>query len=266
MFFFWSKIAGVLTNPTSLAIGLVALTALLAWTRYARSAYVLMTSGAILLVLLAFSPLQALMVLPLENRFPEAPSDLPAPTGIIVLGGSTDGDIEAARGQVALNGAAARLTTGAALARKYPNARLVFTGGSAALTGQAPSEASSVRRLWIELGVPQDNVAYEDKSRNTWENALYTRDLVKPTPDEKWLLVTSAMHMPRSMGLFRHVGFSVIAYPTDYKSFGNSWDWMPSADPAKSMGNIEIATHEWIGLLVYWLTGKTDSLFPKPNR
>ena len=214
---------------------------------------------------MAFLPVQALLVAPLENRFPQPPFDLVAPTGIIVLGGATEDEIAEARGQVALNDAAARLTTGASLARRFPDARLVFTGGSASLKPVHVSEADSVRRLWTELGVSQRNVLYEDRSRNTWENAIYTRELVQPKPGEKWLLVTSAMHMPRAMGIFRKAGFDVVPYPTDYKTLGTGQDICLSGNAARSLGLIDIAAHEWIGLIVYWATGKSTTIFPEPR-
>jgi uncharacterized SAM-binding protein YcdF (DUF218 family) len=264
MFFIISKVAGFLTTPTHVAVGLVTLGVILLWTRWRRAGRRIATAGAILLFGLAFLPLQAILIAPLENRFPLPRGDIPAPAGIIVLGGSTDEHIEEARGQVTLTDAGERLTTGAALARRFPQAKLVFTGGSASLVGSDVTEANSARRLWSELGVPQEHALYEDRSRNTYENAIFTRDLVRPTTGDTWLLVTSAMHMPRSMGIFRKAGFAVTAYPTDYRTFGDARDFLPSLDASRAMRNLDIAAHEWIGLVGYWLTGKTDALFPAP--
>ena len=264
MFFIISKLAGFLTTPTHVAVGLVTLGVVLLWTRWRRAGHRITTAGAILLFGLAFLPLQAILVAPLENRFPLPRGDIPSPAGIIVLGGSTDEHIEEARGQVTLTDAGERLTMGAALARRFPRAKLVFTGGSASLVGSDVTEANSARRLWSELGVPQEHALYEDRSRNTYENAIFTRDLVRPTTGDTWLLVTSAMHMPRSMGIFRKAGFAVTAYPTDYRTFGDARDFLPSLDASRAMRNLDIAAHEWIGLVGYWLTGKTDALFPAP--
>jgi uncharacterized SAM-binding protein YcdF (DUF218 family) len=119
-----------------------------------------------------------------------------------------------------------------------------------------------VRRFWTEIGVPQQNAVYEDRSRNTFENALFSWNLVQPKPGETWLLVTSAMHMPRSIGVFRKVGFHVTAYPTDYRTRGDWRDWLPSSDAIRSMRNVDTAVHEWLGLFGYWLTGKIDALLP----
>lgn len=108
----------------------------------------------------------------------------------------------------------------AALARRYPQARLVFTGGSGNLGGGSPSESEIVGRYADPMGLPRTRLILEDRSRNTRENAAFTADMVKPKPGERWLLVTSAWHMPRAIGCFRQAGFAVIAYPVDYRTGG----------------------------------------------
>jgi len=134
MFFIISKIAAFLTTPTHLAVALVVLAVALLWTRWRSAARPMATIGAVFLFALAFLPLSAIFVAPLENRFPLPRGDIASPAGIIVLGGATDEYIEDARGQVTLTDAGERLTTGAALARRFPQARLAFTGGSASLS------------------------------------------------------------------------------------------------------------------------------------
>lgn len=189
---------------------------------------------------------------------------MPEPAGIIVLGGSVNADLSASRDRVALENAAARLTSGVALALRYPKAQLVFTGGSSDIGAGGRDEAGTVHQLWSSLGVPEARMTFEDRSRNTFENAIFTRDLVAPKPGETWLLVTSAAHMPRAVGIFRRAGFPVVPYPVDYQTFGDIRDWYPKADILRSLHRISIAGHEWIGLAAYWLTGKTDALFPAP--
>ena len=266
MFFVVSKIAGiVLFHPLNflLFLGLVGL--LLGLTRFVRTGHFIAVMAAVLLLGAAFSPLSALILRPLENRFPQPPADMPSPTGIVVLGGALDEDLGRARGQTTLTEAAARLTTGVALALRYPQARLVFTGGSANLdASSAADEAAGVRVLWLSLGLPAGRMTFEDKSRNTYENATMTRAIVQPKPGERWLLVTSAAHMPRSVGIFRHMGWDMIAYPVDYRTFGDARDDKPTTQALESLRRLDVALHEWIGLAAYRLTGKTDSLFPAP--
>jgi uncharacterized SAM-binding protein YcdF (DUF218 family) len=224
-----------------------------------------LTAGAILaLAIGSLTPVGAVLLRPLEDRFPQPPADMPAPAGIIVLGGAVDTTKSEARGQVWLDADAARMTAGVELARRYPNARLVYSGGSAGFPHEGPAEAISARELWLSLGVPPEQMIFEAKSRNTWENAVYTRDLVKPKPGETWLLVTSAWHMPRSVGIFRRVGFPVVPYPVAYRTFGDGWDFPISAPTIDKLSMLDLGAREWIGLTAYWLTGKTDSLFPAP--
>jgi len=236
----------------------------LSFTRFARAGRILMAGAIIALAVGLLTPIGAVILRPLEDRFPQPSTDMPSPAGIIVLGGAVETAKSEARGQVYLDAEAARMTTGVELARRYPNARLVYTGGSAGFPHEGPAEAISAQELWLSLGVPVEQMIFEAKSRNTWENAVFTRELVKPRPGERWLLVTSAWHMPRSVGIFRRVGFPVVPYPVAYHTFGDARDFQLSVPMTDKVTMLELGVREWIGLLAYWLTGKTDALFPAP--
>jgi uncharacterized SAM-binding protein YcdF (DUF218 family) len=264
MFFIASKIFWFVAEPVSLAIVVGVLGILLGLTRFARTGRALMAGAIIALAAGLLTPLGALLLRPLEERFPQPPADIPAPVGIIILGGAVDTEKSEARGQVSLTADAARMTTGIALARRYPSARLVFAGGSRALLGEGLPEAIGAQKLWLSLGVPAERVTFESKSRNTWENAAYTRDLVRPKPGETWLLVTSAWHMPRSIGVFRHLGFDVIPYPVAYRTFGDERDFLLTTSTIDKVIMLDCSVREWAGLLAYRLAGKTDALFPAP--
>ncbi|MGH6822677.1 MAG: YdcF family protein [Methylocella sp.] len=264
MFFTASKIFWFVAEPVPLAIFVGVLGVLLGFTRFARAGRALMAGAIIALAVGLLTPLGALLLRPLEERFPQPPTNIPPPAGIIVLGGALDTERSEARGQVYLTTDAARMTTAVVLARRYPAARLVFTGGSAGLLGEGRSEAIGARKFWLSLGVPEERMTFEKKSRNTWENALFTRDLVKPKPGETWLLVTSAWHMSRSVGIFRHLGFDVIPYPVAYHTFGDERDVLLPTSMVDKVFMLDYSVREWIGLLAYRLAGKTDALFPAP--
>jgi len=264
MFFTVSKIFWFIAEPLSFLAILGVLGVVLGFTRFAKAGRA-MTVGAVLaLAIVFFTPLGAVLLRPLEDRFPPPPADAPAPAGIIVLGGALDELKSEARGQPILTGDGGRLTMGVELARRYPTARLLFTGGSGSFPNDGASEAIGVRALWLALGAPAEQMSFETKSRNTWENALFTRDLVKPKPGETWFLVTSAWHMPRSVGIFRRVGFDVTPYPVAYRTFGDARDFLPGASILDKSFMFEFSIREWTGLLAYRLTGKTDALFPAP--
>jgi uncharacterized SAM-binding protein YcdF (DUF218 family) len=264
MFFIASKIFWFVAEPVSLAIIVGVLGILLGFTRFVPAGRALMTGAIIALAAGLLTPLGALLLRPLEERFPQPPADIPTPAGIIVLGGAVDTEKSEARGQVFLTADAARMTTGVELARRYPTTRLVFTGGSGGLLGEGPVEAIGARKLWLSLGVPAERMTFEAKSRNTWENGLFTRDLVKPKPGETWLLVTSAWHMPRSVGIFRRLDFDVIPYPVAYRTFGDERDFLLPTSVIDKVIMLDYSVREWVGLLAYRLAGKTNALFPAP--
>jgi len=261
MFFTVSKSFAFVLAPVHFFIFIAIIGAALLFTRWRTWGRALSTLSALALLLMAFGPLGGFLAGPLEARFPPPLDDMPAPDGVIVLGGTIDERLSASRNRPTLVDAAERLTAPIALKRKYPNARLVFTGGSAAL--QAYSEADAVQRFWREIGLDQGDVLYERRSRNSYENAVFTRELLGPKPGARWLLVTSAIHMPRAVGVFRQAGFDVIAYPVDYRTSGDSGLEFPRF-ATKALGLMEFAAHEWAGLVAYRLTGKSDALFPAP--
>lgn len=222
------------------------------------------------LVLLGAGLLVCCLVLPvgtwplrmLEDRFP-AMVDPPAHVdGIVVLGGSIDDLTSQDRQTPSLNGAGNRMTTFAILARRYPDAKLVFTGGSGDLVQGVASEAPFAKALLIALGVPPDRMLFEDASRTTWENAVETGKLVQPKPGETWVLLTSAGHMPRSMGVFRAAGWTMLAWPVGYRTRDTIIQWGPSLSEQLTL--LDSAAHEWLGLLSYRLQGHSSALFPAP--
>ncbi len=209
-------------------------------------------------------PSGALLLRPIEDRFPPPAADLAPPTGIIVLGGSTDERLALARGRVAIVEAADRLTEAVILARRFPSARLVFTGGSGVLGGTVLSEAADVHRLWLDMGIPDSRITLEDRSRNTDENVRFTKAIVGPESGQRWLLVTSAFHMARAVALFRANGWPVIPDPVDYRTRGDASDWRPSLTIVGNLQRLDLAVREWTGLIVYRLSGRTRTLLPAP--
>ena len=179
----------------------------------------------------SWTTLGALMLHPLEDRFspPSPPPDHVA--GIIVLGGGMQGAINLARGGYELNGAGNRIVEAAVLARRYPQARIVISGGYGDLLFAGEGDAASAPRLLTALGVASDRLMLEDKSRNTYENAVFTSRMVKPAAGQTWLLVTSAFHMPRAYALFRKAGLAVVPWPVDYRTLGDERFGITVEDP-----------------------------------
>ncbi|MBX6376185.1 MAG: YdcF family protein [Acetobacteraceae bacterium] len=244
----------------ALLLGWIGLWAL--WRRRRWGRWALAAALGFYTVILA-TPVSQWVLLPLEERFPR-PAEAPAHVdGVVVLGGMVDQNITEARGIPALNGAAERLTEMVVLARRYPEARLVFTGGQGSLVHGGLTEADVARSLLTAMGLPPERVTYEEAARNTYENARLTRELMQPRPGETWLLVTSASHMPRAMGVFRRAGWEVQAWPVNYRTGRSLVAWYDAPFPER-LGQFETGLREWLGLLAYWAMGRTDALFPAP--
>lgn len=263
MFFALSKILWVVAEPGNFLLILLAAGFLMFWTPWRRAGRRLVSLVVLILLVLAIFPIGANVIQALENRFPP-PAELPAQVGgIVVLGGMIDQIVTEKRGQPSINGAAERLTEFAVLARRYPDAKLIFTGGSGKLLSQDVKEADAVRPFLAALGMELDRIIFEDESRNTHENAVYSKQLGQPTPGEPWILVTSAFHMPRAVGCFREAGWTVIPYPVDYNTTGTE-EIDPTFNLLGGLAGASAATKEWLGLMFYYLTGRTNTLYPAP--
>ena len=264
MFFVLAKILGFFALPSNALIVLGLVGVAVAVLRGGRAGGKLIVASLVLLAIYGLSPLANALMLPLEQRFPPWDASRGVPAGIIVLGGAFDTVVAATRDDIPLTDAAERMTASAALARKYPQARLIFTGGTGTLLYEGPTEGELARRFYASLGIPADRITIEEESRDTAENAVLTKRLADPKPGERWLLVTSAYHMPRAVGAFRRVGFAVEAYPVDYRTRGieDLARRFPSLGEGLRRG--DIAIREWIGLLMYRLAGRTNEFFPGP--
>lgn len=264
--YYLAKFLALLAQPSSVAVlAVLAGVGLLALGRAPRLARVLAWGGLALIVAGGLSPLGNVLILPLEQRFADVAPPAPGSRvdGIILLGGFEDAHVSKGRGGLGLNEAAERVTEGLRLALRYPEAKVVFTGGAGGLFTRA--EASGpVGAFLTEAGVDPSRLVLENRSRNTFENAVLTRDLVKPRPGSRWLLVTSAYHMPRAVGLFRKVGFDVVPYPVDYRTKGMGDLKRFFARIPQGLMRLDVAANEWMGLIAYRLLGRTDALFPGP--
>lgn len=262
-----SKLLALFAQPSALAVLLLAAGVWLTRRgRQSRMGRRLLLGGLAALIVGGLSPLGNLLILPLEQRFAAVPAPGPGDRvdGIILLGGFEDGWISGGRGGLGLNEAAERVTEGLRLALRHPEAKVVFTGGVGRVFTPGAEATTSVGAFLAEAGVAPERLVLEGKSRNTYENAVFTREMVTPAPGERWYLVTSAYHMPRAMGLFRKAGFDVTAYPVDYRTRGPEdlrriFERIP-----QGLMRVDVAANEWMGLVAYRLLGRIDEVFPGP--
>jgi len=232
-------------------------------TPWKRAGRIFLWSGFLFALFVSVIPIGKTMKQSLENRFPvllELPENV---DGILVLGGVVNETITHHRGQVSIGGSIERLTEAANLLKRYPDAKFVFSGGSGKLLTQNIKEADVIAPLLKTLGIDPGRVIFENMARNTYENVMLMKKLLQPEPGESWILVTSAFHMPRSVGTFRKAGWKVIPYPVDFHFTGKE-EFRPTFSFLGGFGHLSGGLHEWLGLLFYWLTGKSETFFPEP--
>jgi uncharacterized SAM-binding protein YcdF (DUF218 family) len=260
MFFTVSKLVLPTIVPSNLIAVLIGLGVVATAVRFRRCGLVLSFSGLILLFALGLGPVSVWSLRLLEDRFERPRTDFAPPDGIIVLGGAISPAMLQYRAILMPNGA--RMTEAVMLARRFPEARVIFTGGS---TDSSISEAEAAKQFFTSIGLSPERTTYETRSRNTSENAAFTAKLIALKPGTRWLLVTSAFHMPRAIGAFRHAGFNVIPWPADYLSVGGLRELAtPAGSVSEGLRLFDVGAKEWIGLIAYRITGRIDELFPSP--
>lgn len=258
MFYIISKVGWLVAQPLGLlTIALAVLLVLSVWRGALLSALI---SGLSLFSLLLAAQTNSgrLLLQPLENRYAR-PDTMPQPNeiaGVIVLGGGFDGFVTVARGGFELGDSGDRFVEAVRLARYYPRIPIVVSGGDAALIGNAEGDAAIAPRFFSALGVDTDRLILEDRSLNTYENAAFTKAILPNGTGATWLLVTSAYHMPRSVGAFRKQGVPIIPWPVDYRTAGEEKFSLGRNNPAAAMGELSDALREWLGLAVYRATGR----------
>ncbi|NBC96456.1 MAG: YdcF family protein [Deinococcus-Thermus bacterium] len=245
-----------LLQPSGLTLAAVAF----AWLASAAGARRLAT-GLLGLVALAWAavvvaPVDAWLAAPLERRHP-LPERLPAEVdGIVVLGGAIDGAATVERGQLALGDAGERVLAGAALARRYPDAVLAFTGvGSGALSRDFVARPEAGTLIYGDAFAERDRIVLS-ASASTYEDALLALRRLQPRPGETWLLVTSAWHMPRAWATFRTLGWTLVPYPVDAASAGARWGFESWPGAARRLDDVDRIVREWGAVLVYRRTGR----------
>jgi uncharacterized SAM-binding protein YcdF (DUF218 family) len=264
LFFVFTKVLGTLALPSNLLTIGIGVGAVLLCTRWRTLGRRLAIVFAGLLAVVGILPVGSWLLMPLENRFP---ADPPLPlglAGVIVLGGAPRVDVSAARGQPVFSDAAERMTALVELEKRLPGIPIVFTGGSATLSRSSMTEAEIVAQFLERQRVDPGRVILEARSRNTHENAVFTHALIAPEPGSCWLLVTSAYHMPRSVGVFREAGWRVLPYPVDFRTTGEM-DVLDARGVGQRLSELDLAARAWAALAVYALTGRASAFLPGPR-
>lgn len=262
LFFLVSKIVWLLLSPDSLLLILILLTLGLLYIGKNKQAKILLTTISGILIIISFFSIGEWLLYPLETRFPTNPILPQQIDGIIVLSGAEDPLLSSVWNQVELGSASERDLTFLSLAKKYPTAKLVFTGGTGSLINQEYKAADVAKKLFEQQGFDTTRILFERESRNTYENIIYSKKLAQPKKGENWILITTSWHIPRSIGIFCKADWHVIPYPVDHQTNKDNL-FRINLDLIDNLQMLKTAIKEGLGLFAYYLSGKTDSLFPE---
>lgn len=259
-----SKVFWNLVQPLSLVFLFGCLALVLIWMRWLRVAAAALSLSLIVLFLTLYTTLGSLLLQTLEARFPRPAADPQELACMVVLGGAFETEVTTARGGMDLNQAADRFVEALRLAIRYPQAKILVSGGDGSLSGAYEGDAAASIRYFEAFGISRDRLIAETTSRNTDENAQNSREFLASSGLGPCLLITSAFHMPRSVGLFRKAGVEMTPWPVDYRTAGNVTFALDFTQPSLNAQQMSTAAREWVGLLAYRALGRMDDVFPAP--
>ncbi|TCL71884.1 YdcF family protein [Rhizobium sp. BK251] len=261
--FLISKLVWIFGQPLSLAFLFVLLAFLAGLFRYRATGVVFAGISSVILFLTLYTTIGSYLLQGLEERIARPAGDPADVRCMIVLGGAFETEVTTARGGIEFNGAADRFVEALRLAEKFPQSRILVSGGDGSITGSYEGDAAASARFFAAFGIAPDRLVKETQSRTTFENAVNTEDLLASQGLSNCLLVTSAFHMPRSIGLFRKLGIEVTPWPTDYRTSGIVRLGLDFTQPQLNTQLMATAVREWMGLVGYYFAGRTSALYPQ---
>jgi len=256
MEFYIAKVANYLLEPLYiLSFFLVILIFLLLFTNFKKLTIFSAKFLLILFLFFGYTSLSNYLLNKLEDFIKPSKYPVQQLKGIVVLGGSFNSGLQSKeRNEVSLNSSVERLTKVLEIYNKNPKILILFTGFSGELKPQGWSESDMAKIFFLEQGVRLENLIFENKSRNTFENIIYSKDIIK-TNKGTWGLITSASHMPRSYFGFKRQGLVLEPISVDYRTGTSSIFWI-NFDIKKGLENWNVIFHEVVGISYYKITGK----------
>ena len=256
MEFYIAKVANYLLEPLYiLSFFLLILIFLLLFTNFKKLTIFSAKFLLILFLFFGYTPLSNFLLNKLEDFIKPSKYPVQQLKGVVVLGGIFDSGLKSQqRNDVFLNGGAERVTKALELYNKNPKLLILFSGFSQELKPQGWSESDMAKKFFLEQGVRSENLIFENKSRNTFENINYSKDIIKNYKGT-WGLITSASHMPRSYFGFKRQGLILEPIIVDFKTGTSPIFWI-SFNIGSGLSNWSTLLHEVVGISYYKITGK----------
>ena len=260
MSFYLSKKLWIILNPFNMLLLFIFFGFILSFFSKKIFSKIFYFLSLVFFIIIAVMPTGEYMIYHLEKKFHVMP---PLPNkidGILILSGGTNPVLTKEYNQISLNDSVERLTESLQLMKKYSNAKIIYSGGSGLLHNQQLTHSYVAKLFFTNNVMKLDNIIFEDKSRNTYENILFSKKIAKPEINENWLIVTSAHHMQRALNIAERLEWKFIPYAVDFKS-RKKFVWELRIYLLNNLVLFQTASHEWLGLIAYYWMGRSSKIF-----
>ena len=259
MSFYLSKIVWIILNPFNILLISILLGFLLSFLSNKTFSKIIYSLTFIFFIITAVMPTGKFMIYQLEKKFHVLESLPNKIDGILILSGATNPVLTKEYNQISLNDSVERLTESIQLMKKYSNTKIIFSGGSGLINNQKLTHSEVARLFFANFEITLENIVYENKSRNTYENILFSKKIANPKINENWLIVTSAFHMPRALNIAEKLDWKFIPYAVDFRVM-KKFSWKPTIKFLENISKFQTASHEWVGLVAYYWIGRSSKI------
>ena len=260
MSFYLSKILWLILNPFNIFIFVILLSIFLYFVKLRRLGLIIFLINFVFIVLISFLPIGSYLIYNIEKEYHSYIKPPDQVDGILILGGATNPLLYNEYDQISLNGSSERLVESVFIIKKFDKAKVIFSGGSGILNRPDFDHARVAKSFYNKIGIEIDKIIFEDNSRNTYENIIYSKKIANPKINENWLLITSASHMKRALLIADKNNWKLIPYAVDFKNIKN-FKLIPNLKLLKNLNTFQQGSHEWLGLISYYLMGRTHKVF-----
>lgn len=260
MSFYLSKTLWLILNPFNIFILLTLFSILLFLFSIKRLSIIIFLINFSILLTISIFPIGNYLVYIIEKEFhlhTKVPDHI---DGILILGGSTNAEMFQEYGQISLNGSAERLVESVDIIKKFKGSKIIFTGGSGILNRPDLGHVQVAKLFYKKMGINLKRIMFENNSKNTFENIIFSKKMAEPNKNEIWLLITSASHMKRALLIGEKNNWYFTPYAVDFLNEKN-FKFRPNFKLLSNLNSFQKGLHEWLGLISYYLLGRTSRFF-----
>ena len=260
--FLMAKIFWFLFNPLNVFLFITSFTFIAFLFRLRIIKFIFLFTWTLLLLFIFIFPTGNYLIHILEKKYNQDTnlSNFEKIDGLLILGGSTDPYLSHIYNQIIFMGSAERLFESTRIIKQFPNAKVIFSGGSNKLINNNYTESDNAKQFFNEMDISQNKIIYENKSRNTFENIFLSKQISNYKKGEVWIVISSAYHLNRAILVAEKLDWKLLPYATDFQQ-PKKINFFPNFNLFSNLAAIQLASHEWVGLIAYYLMGRISKIY-----